>query len=88
MKPIRLGGCCRDCFNALNFNSSQLPPDDIKAATRAARELSALAERERVVTLHTEEGYPHYSALPCMGCGSALAGDRWELVGLQERKDN
>lgn len=86
MKVINLGTCCRDCFNAIHFSPTNLEADEMMRAAEAGKALSLLADREDVKSLHTGDnvGFSHDR---CLACGNTLAGDRYEIYGLQDRKD-
>ena len=81
MRKVNLGSCCLDCFYALNFDGT-----DDKAIKYSAAALSKLADAEGMASLHTgdETGFS-WSA--CGACGQPHGGARWELYGLEERKD-
>lgn len=83
MKALSLGECCADCFAAINYNASEMRPDDRQRALEAGKKLIALADAERANIVYTG-GYKGFSHNICAGCRSTLAGDRWLLIALQE----
>ncbi len=87
MRTVKLGECCADCFDAINFSLSEIPPERHAAVKAAGDKISAKADLEGVASLHTGEREA-FSHARCDGCGSTLAGSRWPLDGLTDRKDN
>jgi hypothetical protein len=86
MRTVDLGTCCTDCFNAINFDAAKLGVESIEGAMRAGKKLSRMADLEQVQSLHTGDAVG-FSSCSCLCCDNELAGERYEIYGLQNRKD-